>query len=399
MAPGGAWVEAVDPFDLSGVPPGTSVPVTAILAGLGITLCDNRFELAAVRVSRSPLQRAVMTLVRGVIPTRIAPMLALASNRMKAIVQNGYGSPDVLELRDIDPPAVSDDTVRVRIRAASINAFDWGMLRRVVHVIAWLIGNPVPRIRGGDMAGVVDACGRNVSRFKPGDEVFGIARGTFAEYATTTEARLALKPRPLTFEQAAAMPVAGCTALQGLRDKAQVQPGQRVLIYGAGGGTGTFAVQIAKALGAHVTALTRTEHMDLLRSIGADDVIDYTREDFTRRGECYDVVFDIGADRSSADCERVLTPNGKLVLVGAPKRLGALLGRILGALVMRRRRGGRIMLSARARQEDLVALKEFAEAGKLSPVIDRTYPLREVPEAFRYFATGRIGGKIVISVA
>jgi NADPH:quinone reductase-like Zn-dependent oxidoreductase len=318
---------------------------------------------------------------------------------MKAIVQNGYGSPDVLELRDVATPAVTDDAVRVQIRAASINAFDWGLLRRLVHVIAWLIGNPVPRIRGGDMAGVVDACGRNVSRFKPGDEVFGVGRGTFAEYATTTEARLALKPRPLTFDQAAAMPVAGCTALQGLRDKAQIQPGQRVLIYGAGGGTGTFAVQIAKALGAHVTAVTRTEHLALLRSIGADDVIDYTREDFTRRGERYDVVFDIGADRSPVDLERALTPNGRLVLVGAPKGLGPLLARIVGTLIMRGRRGRRVMLSARARHEDLVALKEFAEAGKLSPVIDRTYPLREVPEAFRYFAMGRVGGKVVIRVA
>src|SRR5262249_7483300 len=211
---------------------------------------------------------------------------------MKAIVQNGYGSPDVLELREIDPPVVADDHVLVRVRAASINAFDWGLLRPLVHVIARLIGRPVRRIRGAELGGVVAACGRNVSRFKPGDEVFGIARGAFAEYATTTEARLAPKPDPLTFEQAAALPVAGCTAIQGLR-KAQVQPGQRVLIYGAGGGTGTFAVQIAKALGAHVTAVTRTEHVDLLGSLGADQVIDYTREDFTRRGERYDRIFHI----------------------------------------------------------------------------------------------------------
>jgi NADPH:quinone reductase-like Zn-dependent oxidoreductase len=325
-------------------------------------------------------------------------MLASAPNRMKAIVQNGYGSPDVLELRDVDLPAVADDAVLVRIRAASINAFDWGLLRRVVHVIARLIGNPVPRIRGGDLAGIVEACGRNVSRFKPGDEVFGIARGTFAEYATTTEGRLAPKPLPLTFEKAAAMPVAGCTALQGLR-KAQIQPGQKVLIYGAGGGTGTFAIQIAKALGAEVTAVTRTEHLDLLRSIGADRVIDYTREDFTRRGERYDVVFDIGADRPPADYERVLTPNGKLVLVGAPKKLGALLVRIAEATIMSHFRHGRVTFTARVQHEDLVALKELVEAGKLSPVLDRAYPLPDVPEAFRYFGTGRVCGKIVISVA
>ena len=249
------------------------------------------------------------------------------------------------------------------------------------------------------MSGIVEACGRKVSRFRPGDEVFGIARGTFAEYATTSEARLALKPHALTFEQAAAIPVAGCTALQGLRDTAQVQAGQRVMIYGAGGGVGTFAVQIAKALGAHVTALTRTEHMDLLRSIGADHVINYTREDFTRRGERYDVLFDIGADRSSADCGRALEPNGRLVLVGAPEKLGALLARLLGTLIVPRIGGGRRMaLMARVRQADLVALKELVEAGRLSPVIDRTYPLSEVPEAFRYFGTGRVRGKVVISI-
>ena len=318
---------------------------------------------------------------------------------MKAIVQNGFGSPDVLELREIDVPAVADDAVLVRIHAASINAFDWGLLRRLGHVIARLLGRPQPRIRGADMAGVVEACGRNVSRFKPGDEVFGIARGTFAEYATTAETRIALKPPPLTFEQAAALPVAGCTALQGVRDTAQIQAGQRVLIYGAGGGIGTFTVQIAKAFGAHVTAVTRTEHLDLLRSIGADHVIDYTREDFTRNGERYDVLFDIGADRSPADYQRAVAPNGKLVLAGAPKKLWALLALIVEALIMPRRGSGRVMLKAKTRQEDLVALKELVEAGKLAPVIDRTYPLSAVPEAFRYFGTGRVGGKVVISIA
>ncbi|TMQ72111.1 MAG: NAD(P)-dependent alcohol dehydrogenase [Candidatus Eisenbacteria bacterium] len=317
---------------------------------------------------------------------------------MKAIVQNGYGSPDALQLREIDPPAVADDAILVRIRAASINALDWYLLRRLAHVFARLFGKPLPRIRGADMAGIVEAVGRNVSRFKPGDEVFGVARGTFAEYATTTEARLALKPRPLTFEQAAAMPVAGFTALQGLRDKAQVHPGQKVLIYGAGGGTGTFAVQIAKAFGARVTAVTRTEHVDLLRSIGADEVIDYTREEFTRRGERYDVVLDIGADRSPADYARALMPNGKLVMVGAPKKPGALLARIVEALILRGRDRRRIILSARASHEDLVALKELVEAGQLTPVIDRTYPLSEVPEAFRYFGTGGVRGKVVISI-
>jgi NADPH:quinone reductase-like Zn-dependent oxidoreductase len=322
----------------------------------------------------------------------------LASAEMKAIVQNGYGSPDVLEFREIDRPSVADDQVLVRIRAASINAFDFGMLRRAIHVIARLMGSPVPRVRGADLAGIVESCGTSVTRFKPGDEVFGIARGAFAEYAVTTEARLALKPRPLTFEQAAALPVAGCTAIQGLR-KARVQSGQRVLIYGAGGGTGTFAVQIAKAFGAHVTAVTRTEHLDLLRSIGADEVVDYTSEDFTRRGERYDVIFDIGADRSSSDLQRSLALNGTLVFVGAPKRMTSLLARVFEALVLSRFRRGRITFTARVTQEDLLALKELADAGKLTPVIDRTYTLGEVPEAFQYFGTGRMGGKVAIRVA
>lgn len=317
---------------------------------------------------------------------------------MKAIVQSGYGSPGVLELREIDPPATADDQVRVRIRAASINAFDWGMLRRLVHVIARLMGSPVPRVRGADLAGVVEACGRSVTRFRPGDEVFGIARGAFAEYATTTEARLAPKPRALTFEQAAAMPVAGCTAIQGLR-RARVRPGERVLVYGAGGGTGTFAVQIAKALGAHVTAVTRTEHVEFLGSIGADHVIDYTREDYTRRGERYDVIMDIGADRPPSDHERALAPNGRLVFVGAPKGFGALMTRIVEATILSRVRRGRIMFTARVTQEDLVALAQLAETGKLTPVIDRTFPLTDVPEAFRHFGTGRVGGKVVIRVA
>lgn len=317
---------------------------------------------------------------------------------MKAIVQTGYG-PDFLELREIDRPSVADDDVLVRVRAASINAFDWGLLRqRLIHVIARLMGSRPSRIRGGDMAGVVEACGRMVTRFKPGDEVFGVARGTFAEYATTTEARIALKPPSVTFEQAAALPVAGCTALQGLRDHARVQAGQNVLVYGAGGGVGTFAVQIAKVLGAQVTAVTRTESLDLLRSIGADHVIDYTLEDFTRRPERYDIVFDIGANRSSAECDRVLAPNGKLALAGAPKKVGALVARMLEAFIVSRFSRRRVLVTARAKPEDLTVLAELVAAGKLAPVIDRTYTLSEVPEAFRHFGSGRVRGKIVIRI-
>ena len=313
---------------------------------------------------------------------------------MKAIVQTGYGSPDALERREVEAPSVSDDTILVRVHAASINALDAHLLRRIAHVFAKLLGKPPSPIRGVDLAGTVEGCGRNVSRFKPGDEVFGVGRGAFAELAIAREIHLAPRPRTLTFAQAAALPIAGMTALQGLRDKAQVKTGQAVLIYGAGGGTGTFAVQIAKALGARVTAVTRTEHLDLLRSIGADEVVDYTREDFTRRGERYDVLFDIGANRSSADYERSLAPQGKLVRVGAPKSVGAVLMSLLESMI----RPNRITLMARANHEALAALKDLAEAGRLTPVIDRTYSLSDVPEAFRYFKTGRAGGKVVITI-
>jgi 2-desacetyl-2-hydroxyethyl bacteriochlorophyllide A dehydrogenase len=314
---------------------------------------------------------------------------------MKAIVQDRYGSPDFLELREIDKPVMGDDGVLVRVRAASVNAADWHLMRRLPHLIGRLLGMKRSRVRGGDMAGQVEAVGKDVTRFKPGDEVFGVGFGSFAEYATASEDHLVPKPRNLTFEQAAAIPVAGCTALQGLRDKGQVEAGQKVLIHGAGGGVGTFAVQIAKALGAHVTAVSSARNVDLLRSIGADEVVDYTKEDFTRRGERYDVLFDIGADRSFADCERVLAPNGKLVLVGAPSGLGAVLSRLVKARFGRRR----ISFLARVKHEDLVALKELVEAGKLSPVIDRRYPLSEVGDAVRFVGTGQARGKVVINVA
>lgn len=313
---------------------------------------------------------------------------------MKAIIQTGYGSPDLLVLREVDPPIVSDDTVLVRTRAASINALDAHLLRRMAHVFSALLGKPPPPIRGVDLAGTVEACGGHVSRFKPGDEVFGVGRGTLAELVIAREIHLAPKPRTLTFEQAAALPIAGMTALQGLRDKARVRAGQKVLIYGAGGGTGTFAVQIAKALGARVTAVTRTEHLDLLRSIGADEVVDYTREDFTRRRERYDVLIDIGANRSSGDYERSLAPQGKLVRVGAPKNVGAVLMSLFESMI----RPNRMTLMARANHEALVALKDLAEAGRITPVIDRTYSLADAPEAFRYFGTGRAGGKVVITI-
>lgn len=319
---------------------------------------------------------------------------------MKAIVQEGYGSPDVLRLREIEKPVAGDDQVLVRVRAASVNAADWHLMGRLPHLVSRLLRNPTSSVRGFDLAGQVESAGRNATRFGPGDDVFGTGMGTFAGYVVTTEDRLAAKPRNLTFEQAAAMPVAGVTALQGLRDHARVQAGQRVLVYGAGGGVGTFAVQIARALGAHVTAVTSTENVELLGSIGAHEVIDYTKEDFTRGGRLHDALLDIGANRSIADCRRVLTPGGAFVIAGAPEGFGAIASRLLAAALRARIRGERIgSFLARVRHEDLVVLKDLAEAGKLTPVIGRTYPLSEVPDAIRYVGTGKARGKVVISVS
>jgi NADPH:quinone reductase-like Zn-dependent oxidoreductase len=333
-----------------------------------------------------------------------SPVAVHPDGTMKAIVQEGYGSADVLRLREVDKPVVSDDGVLVRVRAASVNALDWHTVHggRLVNIIAFLLRQPTIPVRGVDVAGQVEAVGKYVKRLRPGDEVFGVARGSFAEYTTTSEDRLAPKPSELTFAQAATLGVAGVTALQGLRDRGQLKPGQRVLIYGAGGGVGTFAVQIAKALGAHVTAVTSTRNLELVRSLGPDEVIDYTKEDFTRRGQRYDVLFDLAADRSFADCRRVLTPKGRLVLAGAAKRSWfATLSRPLVALV--RSRSGMspwlVLFLARVRYEDLVVLTELVEAGKLCPVIDRQYTLSEVPDAVRYVGSGQARAKVVINVS
>ena len=332
-------------------------------------------------------------------PSEMVPAIAPPRDgKMKAIVQDRYGSPDFLTLREIPKPLVADDRVLVRVRAGSVNAADWHLMQRLPHIIGMFLGLPRSRVRGSDMAGYVEAVGKNVTRFKPGDEVFGAGIGSFAEYATAFEDRLALKPRNLTFPQAAAIPVAGCTALQGLRDKAQLKSGESVLIYGAGGGVGTFAVQIAKSLEAQVIAVSSTGNVDLLHSVGANEVIDYTSEDFTTRGQRYDVLFDIGANRSFADCRRALAPGGRLVLVGAPSGLWAVLSRLLKARLMSGAGNKPISFLARVRCEDLVVLKELAEAGKLSPVIDRQYPLSEVPDAVRYLGTRHARGKVVISI-
>lgn len=319
---------------------------------------------------------------------------------MRAIVQEGYGSPDVLRLREIEKPSAGDDQVLVKVAAASVNAADWHLLGgRLPHVIGKMLGSPQSRVRGFDLAGRVEQTGKNVTLVRAGDEVFGAGPGSFAEYVTTSADRLAPKPRDLSFEQAAAIPVAGVTALQGLRDRARVEPGKKVLVYGAGGGVGTFAVQIARALGAHVTAVSSSKNLAMLRSIGADEVIDYTKEDFTRDGRRYDVLFDVGANRSLADCRRVVSPDGALVIAGAPKGLWAIVSRMLEARLRASIGSQRIgSFLARVRRDDLVALGNLAESGKLAPVIDRTYLLNETPEALRYLGTGQVRGKLVIKV-
>jgi NADPH:quinone reductase-like Zn-dependent oxidoreductase len=321
---------------------------------------------------------------------------------VKAIVQVGYGSPDVLALREVEMPRVEANGVLVRVHAASVNALDWHMTRGLPYFIRAFEGLRSPRqaIRGVDLAGRVEAVGAEVTGFRPGDEVFGGTSGSFAEYTATTPDRLALKPAGLTHGEAASLHVAGLTALQGLRDKARVRAGQRVLVHGAGGGVGTFAVQIARWLGAHVTAVTRTESVELVRSIGADEVIDHRREDFARRGERYDVFFDVGGNRPLSECRGVLTERGILVAVGAPPgRWLAPATRLLQAAALSPFVSQRLVpFVSRNDAEGLVLLKELAEAGTIRPAIDRRYPLAEAAEAVRYVGEGHARGKVVVEV-
>jgi NADPH:quinone reductase-like Zn-dependent oxidoreductase len=319
---------------------------------------------------------------------------------MKAIVNTRYGSPDVMKLGEVDKPEVADDGVLVRVRATSANPFDWHALRGQPYIMRMGGGlrGPKQTVLGVDAAGVVEAVGRNVTDLRVGDEVFGVRSGAFAEYVSGRN--FVPMPAGLTFEQAAAVPVAGLTALQGVRDIGAIQPGQTVLIYGAGGGVGTFAVQIANAMGADVTGVTSTGNVELVRSIGADRVIDYAREDVTRSRQRYDVILDIGAKRPLLTLRRVLARDGTLVLVGGSR--GNWIGpvaRALGAVVLSRfgSQTLRPFLSD-VSKDDLLALKDLIEAGKVRPVIDRTYPLSETAEAIRYLETGRARGKVVIAV-
>jgi NADPH:quinone reductase-like Zn-dependent oxidoreductase len=321
---------------------------------------------------------------------------------MKAIVHDRYGSPDVLELRDVDTPGIDDNGVLVEVHASSVNALDWHWMRGKPYIMRLdgSIRTPRPNVRGTDLAGRVVAVGKNVTRFKPGDDVFGASDSSFAEYAATTPERISHKPSGLTYEQAATLNVAGLTALQGLRDKARLKPDNKVLIIGAGGGVGTFAVQLAKWLGAHVTAVTRTESVDVVRSIGADEVVDHRTEDFTRRTERYDVVFDIGGSRPFTRCLRLMKSDGVLVVVGGPAgRWLAPADRMLKGFMLDRFVKQRVIpFVCKSDDAGRTLLADLTLAGKLSPVIDRQYTLRETPDALRYLGTGHPRGKVVIKI-
>jgi NADPH:quinone reductase-like Zn-dependent oxidoreductase len=327
-------------------------------------------------------------------------------NPMKAIVYCDYGVAN-LKLADIEKPTPNDDQILVRVRAASINPYDWHFIEGTPYVMRAMIGGlrkPKDIRLGVDFAGTVETVGKNVTQYKPGDEVFGGSTGAFAQYlCRRAVGSVALKPAGLTFEQAAAINIAGITALQAVRDKGKIQPGQKVLINGASGGVGTFAVQLAKSFGADVTGVCSTRNIELVQSLGADHVIDYTKEDFTKGDEHYDVILDNVANHSLAECRRVLTPNGIYVLIGGGGAneqgfLGAI-GKALYAGVYSRFVKQKMgMMMADPSTKDLTLLAEMVDSGKLKPVIDRTYKLSEVPEAIRYLEQGHARGKVIITV-
>ncbi|MFQ6006823.1 MAG: NAD(P)-dependent alcohol dehydrogenase [Woeseia sp.] len=322
---------------------------------------------------------------------------------MKAIVYRCYGSPDVLEIEDIERPSPADNEVLVKVHAASINPLDWHYMRGSPYImrLGSGLGTPKDSSLGVDFAGTVEAVGRNVKRFKPGDEVFGGRSGAFAEYLTIPDDRaLVLKPASVTFEQAASAPIAAITALQALRDKGRLKSGQKVLINGASGGVGTFAVQIAKFFGAEVTGVCSTRNVEMVRSIGADHVFDYTREDYTESGQRYDLIIDNVGNHSLSANRRVLGPEGTLVIVGAPKGdwLRPFMRPIKAFLLSPFVGQEFVMILAHMDTEDLAFLGDLMQAGKLTPVIDRRYRLSEVPAAIRYSEQGHARGKIIIDL-
>ena len=337
-------------------------------------------------------------------PCGIAQALPAGAPSMQAIVYRCYGSSEVLKLENIAKPALADDQVLIKVQAASVNPLDWHYMRGEPYIMRGMVGVGAPDSihMGVDFAGTVAAVGKNVRRFKVGDAVFGGANGAFGEYVSVAENRaLALKPTNMTFEQAAAVPIAAITALQALRDKGKIRPGQKVLINGASGGVGTFAVQIAKAFGADVTGVCSTRNLTLVRSIGADHVIDYTREDFTQGSQHYDLILDNVGTHSLSEYRRVLNPQGALIMVGAQdkgKWLGPLSGSISAMLVAPFVSQKLVFMLAELKPDDLGTLRELMQAGKLRPVIDRQYRLSEVPEAIRYLEAGHARGKVVITV-
>jgi NADPH:quinone reductase-like Zn-dependent oxidoreductase len=316
---------------------------------------------------------------------------------MKAIVQNAYGSPDGLKLKDIDKPEITENDVLVRVHATGLNAGDVFTLKGSPWLVKTSVGFPNPKdyILGWDMAGVVESVGEKVTRFKPGDEVYAACSHTLAEYVRVAEENLAHKPANFTFEQAASVPTAALTALQGLRDAGKLQSGQMVLINGASGGVGTFAVQIAKALGAEVTGVCSTRNVEMVKSLGADHVVDYTKEDFTTSGHKYDLILDNVASRSLADLRRALAPQGLIV----PNSGHGGMSYVIKSLIMSRfmsQHGG--MFIAQIGHEDLDYLRDLIEAERITTVIDKTYPLSETPEAFRYLEEEHARGKVVITI-
>ena len=331
---------------------------------------------------------------------------AAPNHPMKAIVYSDYGLSN-LKLENIEKPVPNDDQILVKVRAASINPYDWHFVEGTPYIMRMMgvgLRKPKDIQLGVDFAGTVEAVGKNVTQFKPGDEVFGGRGGAFAEYVCRrAEGAVALKPANLTFEQAASVNIAGITALQALRDKGKVQPGQKVLINGASGGVGTFAVQIAKTFGADVTGVCSTRNVDLVRSLGADHVIDYTKEDFAKGTERYDVILDNVPNHSLSECRRILTPNGKYVMIGGggpnDNRWVGPFGRVIKTMVLSPFTSQKMgMMMADANGKDLTILADMMQSGKLKPVIDRTYKLNEVPAAIAYVEEGHARGKVVITV-
>jgi NADPH:quinone reductase-like Zn-dependent oxidoreductase len=337
-------------------------------------------------------------------PCTAAPPLAPNTASMKAIVYRCYGTPEVLKLEEIAKPAAADDRVLVKVHAASVNPLDWHYMQGKPYVMraGVGVGKPDSILMGADFAGTIESVGKNVTRFKPGDEVFGDRDGAFGEYVSVREnGAIATKPSNMTMEQAAAVPVAGLTALQALRDKGKVQAGQKVLINGASGGVGTFAVQIAKTYGADVTGVCSTRNMEMVKSIGADHIIDYTKEDFTQGSVRYDLIIDNVGNHTLSELRHVLTPNGALVSVGGPSEnpwLGPLATSIdayfLAPFVSQKL----IFMLAQANKDDLNVLSDLMQAGKLTPVIDRRYPLAETAQAIGYLEQGHAKGKVIIAV-